>query len=100
MSGGRRHGALVAERARIVAQVKQILVERVHLDVPPEAIDPDAPLFGTGLGLDSVDAIELVISAEQAFGIAIPQSKVKQSLRTLNTFVDLILSYERQKSRA
>jgi acyl carrier protein len=52
-------------------QVKKMLVEALKLDVKPEAIDDDAPLFGSGLGLDSLDALQLAVSVEETFGVQI-----------------------------
>ena len=52
-------------------QVKQMLVGALKLDISPEAIDDDAPLFGGGLGLDSLDALQLAVSVEETFGVAV-----------------------------
>ena len=53
-------------------QIKQILVESLNLeDVTPEQIGDDMPLWGEGLGLDSVDALELMVDLEQKYGIRI-----------------------------
>lgn len=55
-------------------------------------IDPDTPLFGTGLGLDSVDAVELVVAAETEFGLRVPDGPIARTgMRTVNTLVDLLL---------
>ncbi|CAK7038994.1 MAG: Acyl carrier protein [Desulfovibrio sp.] len=51
-------------------KLKQAMVEDLHLeDVTPEDIEDDAPLFGEGLGLDSLDAIELVVLVQRHFGV-------------------------------
>ena len=52
-------------------QIKVMLVEALKLDIAPETIDEDAPLFGTGLGLDSLDALQLAVSVEETFGVPI-----------------------------
>jgi acyl carrier protein len=52
-------------------QVKVMLVEALKLDVTPDSIDDTAPLFGTGLGLDSLDALQLAVSVEETFGVPI-----------------------------
>ena len=53
-------------------QIKKILVESLNLeDVTPEQIGDDMPLWGEGLGLDSVDALELMVDLEQQYGIRI-----------------------------
>lgn len=53
-------------------RVKQMIIERLKLEgMAPEDIDAQAPLFGEGLGLDSIDALELVLAIEQTFGVKI-----------------------------
>ena len=64
----------------------------MKLRIEPEAVDPDAPLFGTGLGMDSVDAVELVVQLDTVFGLQLtgsPEDFVK--IRTVNTIVDAIM---------
>ena len=58
-------------------RVKELIVSRLKLDgVAPERIASDAPLFGEGLGLDSIDALELVLAIEQTFGVRIDDQEV------------------------
>ncbi len=53
-------------------QLKKILIEDLHLeDITPDDIEDDAPLFGEGLGLDSLDAVEIVVLLEKHFGIEV-----------------------------
>ena len=53
----------------IKEKLKRLLIEELNLeDVTPEEIDDEAPLFGEGLGLDSLDAVELVVLLEKHFG--------------------------------
>lgn len=55
-------------------QIKEIIVRELNLpDVRPQDIDDDAPLFGEGLGLDSLDALQLAMAVEENFGITIPE---------------------------
>ena len=74
-------------------QIKEMLVKNLMLQVPPEQIGDDLPLFGPdGLGLDSIDALELVVSMEKTFGVGVPSSEVAgKALRTVNTIHDYIL---------
>jgi acyl carrier protein len=84
-------GQYIARREAALATIRTILIEQLDYPSGPEGIDADAPLFGTGLGLDSVDALELVVAVETAFGIALPEPALRHRLRTLNTLVDLVL---------
>ena len=74
-------------------QIKEMLVKNLMLQVTPEQIGDDLPLFGpNGLGLDSIDALELVVSMEKTFGVGVPNSEVAgRALRTVNTIRDYIL---------
>ena len=82
----------VASRVAILDLVRQMLRDTMKLQIEPEAIDPDAPLFGTGLGMDSVDAVELVIQLDGAFDLELAGSPVAfLTIRTVNTIVDAIM---------
>ena len=74
--------------------IKQMMVESLMLRMTKEEIQDDAPLFGPeGLGLDSIDALELVVSLEKQFGVTIPNSSVaRTALATVNSIHDYILS--------
>ena len=49
-------------------EVAALLVEALNLETPPEAIDPEAPLYGEGLGLDSIDILEVALVVSQRYG--------------------------------
>jgi acyl carrier protein len=49
-------------------EVAALLVEALNLDVAPESIDPEAPLYGEGLGLDSIDILEVALVVSQRYG--------------------------------
>lgn len=74
-------------------EIKEMLVRNLMLQVTPEQIGDDLPLFGPdGLGLDSIDALELVVSMEKTFGVGVPNSDVAtKALRSVNTIRDYIL---------
>lgn len=57
-------------------QIKRLIVERLKLEIPPEEIGDTQPLFGDGLGLDSIDALELVLGIEQQFGVKVEDEEV------------------------
>ena len=73
--------------------LKQQIVEALNLDdVNPDEIETDAPLFGEGLGLDSIDALELVVMVERCYGIKIRTMEVGQqalaSVSALAAFIE------------
>lgn len=87
----------IARREAVLDRVRKLLVERLHVERDPDAIDPDTPLFGTGLGLDSVDAVEMVVSLEDTFGLKLPDDALgRRVMRTVGKLVDLVLSFEPQ----
>lgn len=84
--------ARAAQYEDVLGRVRSLLIEQLHLRRETDEIDPDAVLFGTGLGLDSVDAVELTIAIETEFGIKIPDSEEsRRVLRTVNSLVGHIL---------
>ena len=75
------------------SKVKEMLVRQLKLQVEPTAIEDDTSLFGDeGLGLDSIDVLEVVASIEKEFGIAIQSQeegeKVLENVSTLVEFLD------------
>jgi acyl carrier protein len=80
------------EVSSIAGRVKRLIVDNLHLDgLTPERIDEQAPLFGEGLGLDSVDALELVVAVEKEFGIKIKSNEIGRevfsSVASLSRFI-------------
>jgi acyl carrier protein len=74
-------------------ELKSKIIESLKLqDITPEQIDDNSPLFGGGLGLDSIDALELVVMLEKNYGIVIKDIETGrpafQSVRTLADFID------------
>ena len=74
-------------------ELKEKIIKLFELeDVTPDQIDDDAPLFGPGLGLDSIDALELVVLLERDYGIVIKDIEegrpAVQSVRSLAAFID------------
>jgi acyl carrier protein len=72
--------------------VKELLTTGLRLDVPVDEIPDDSPIFGEGLGLDSIDALELVVLVEERFHVAIPDEEVgRRAFASVNALVDFIL---------
>ncbi len=74
-------------------RLKHLIVDCLDLDdVEIASIEDDAPIFGEGLGLDSIDALELVIQIEKRYGVKIKSSEeTKQALSSVNVLADYIL---------
>lgn len=74
--------------------IKSMMVENLMLKVSKEEITDDLPLFGAdGLGLDSIDALELIVGLEKKFGVSVPNSETaRKALATVNSIHDYILS--------
>lgn len=72
--------------------LKKQIIEELNLeDISPEDIEDDAPLFLEGLGLDSIDALELVVIMENYHGVKITDESVgREVLYSINTMVDYI----------
>jgi acyl carrier protein len=83
----------VVEPESIHAELKKLVVEALALeDTTPDEIETDAPLFGEGLGLDSIDALEIAMVLEERYGVTLeddPEAnqRVFESIRSLAAFV-------------
>jgi acyl carrier protein len=81
------------DRTALAAEVKELLTTGLRLDVSPDEIVDDAPIFGEGLGLDSIDALELVVLVEERFRVAIPDEDVgRRAFASVRALVDFISS--------
>lgn len=76
----------------LIEELKASIIEALNLeDLTPDDIDADAPLFGEGLGLDSIDALELIVLMERNYGIRLKDAaagrQVFQSVRVMAEYV-------------
>ncbi|WP_291421771.1 phosphopantetheine-binding protein [Acidocella sp.] len=74
------------------AELASLIVETLNLDVVSGQIDPEAPLYGEGLGLDSIDMLEIALVVSQRFGVKLRADdennmQIFQSLRSLSKFI-------------
>lgn len=83
----------MAEHTPTETELAEILVEALNLDVSATDIEPEAPLFGDGLGLDSIDALEIAMEVSRRYGIQLrsddpDNEQIFSSLRALAAHVD------------
>jgi acyl carrier protein len=87
------HPALMSETTTtdLKQRIKILLVERLRLEIEADSISDSEPLFGEGLGLDSIDALELVLGIEQEFGVKIEDEEVgAQVLASIDSLADFV----------
>lgn len=85
----------IEQRREIVETLKKMIIDKLNLELQPEEIEEDAGLFGMGLGLDSIDALELAVGVEETFGISINDDQM-EVFRSINSIVDYILANREQ----
>jgi acyl carrier protein len=82
----------VADLTDLKLRLKELLIERLKFeDMTPDDIPDDQPLFAGGLGLDSIDALEIVVMLESEFGIKVKnESSARDSFRSISTLAELV----------
>jgi len=83
----------MAEQTATEQELAKMLVEALNLDVDADDIEPEDPLFGDGLGLDSIDALEIAMEVSRNYGIQLrsddpDNARIFASLRALAAHVD------------
>ncbi|HKB79963.1 MAG TPA: phosphopantetheine-binding protein [Thermoanaerobaculia bacterium] len=73
-------------------RLKELLIERLKFeDMTPDDIDDDAPLFAGGLGLDSIDALEIVVMLESEFGIRVKnEGSARDNFRSISALANFV----------
>jgi acyl carrier protein len=76
----------------LITEVKQLIIDSLRIEgMAPDDIETDSPLFGEGLGLDSIDALQLVVAMEKDFGVIVPDAEtgavVFQSVRSMAGYI-------------
>jgi acyl carrier protein len=79
----------LTKQAEPEAELAKLIVKTLNLDIPASEIDPEAPLFGEGLGLDSIDVLEIALAISQTYGVQLRSddennAEIFRSLRSLN----------------
>ena len=83
----------------LAPRVKELIVRRLKLEIDPATIQDDAPLFGEGLGLDSIDVLELVLEIERSFGVTIGDEQTGMKvLGSVDTIANFIVSERAKRS--
>ena len=79
-------------KEELIQKLKQEIIEVLNLeDLTPADIDADAPLFGEGLGLDSIDALELIVLLERNYGIKLKDAaEGKEVFESVSVMADYI----------
>lgn len=77
----------MSDSPELKAQIKRMLVENLMLQITPEEIGDDQPLFGPdSLGLDSVDALQLVVALDKNYGLKLSDTDVaRKTMQTVNS---------------
>ena len=86
------------ELATLKVELKQAIVRGLRLPITPEEIGDSTSLFGEGLGLDSIDVLELVLELERSFGVKIRDEQTGiDALRSVDTMADFVMRYRAAK---
>ncbi|HEX8411500.1 MAG TPA: phosphopantetheine-binding protein [Thermoanaerobaculia bacterium] len=83
-------------------KLKELLIERLKFeDMTPDDIPDDQPLFAGGLGLDSIDALEIVVMLESEFGIKVKnETSARDSFRSVSTLAEFVEARLAQEQKA
>ncbi len=88
--------AAIDKRVAVIKPIKEGLIKHLNLPYKPEDLHEDISLFGAGLGLDSLDALEVVLCVENCFNIKIPDND-PSILRSINTLADYVLEQKQKQ---
>ena len=83
----------MANATELKPQIRQLLVDNLMLQIGVDEIGDDLPLFGPGgLGLDSVDALQLVVALDKNFGLKVPNPEAaRQVLQSVNSMTEAVI---------
>ncbi len=90
-------GKTIEARAVVLKTIKEDLITRLNLVYEPDDLHEDISLLGSGLGLDSLDALEVILGIEHSFGVKIADDNIG-ILRSINTIADYVMT-EKEKGQ-
>ena len=81
------------DKETLKSELKRLIIETLRLeDIRPDSIKDEEPLFGEGLGLDSIDALELVVAIEKNYGVLIEDEEVGvEAFASINALADFVI---------
>jgi acyl carrier protein len=87
-----RQPAPPADHTALQRDVAQLIVAALNLDIPADSLEPDTPLYGEGLGLDSIDILEIALVVSKQYGIQLradsgQNEQIFRSLRHLTAYI-------------
>jgi acyl carrier protein len=81
----------INERSQVLKIIKEDLISRLNLPYEADDLHEDVSLLGSGLGLDSLDALEVILGVEHAFNIKVAEDNIS-ILRSINSIADYVLA--------
>jgi acyl carrier protein len=87
----------------IVDEIKKLIISTLELeDIHPDDIDPEAPLFGDGLGLDSIDALELGVELQKRYGLKIEEvtQEMRRHFYSVDSLARFVTAYRASRTGA
>lgn len=83
-------------------EIKLLIIETSKIpDIQPEDIVDDAPIFGEGLGLDSIDSLEIVLALQKKYGVGIDdQNLARNILQSINTIAEFVMNEQLKKEKS
>jgi acyl carrier protein len=88
--------SIIEERAEVLRTIKEDLIVRLNLPYEAEDLHEDVSLLGSGLGMDSLDALEVILGIEHAFGVKVADDNMG-ILRSINSIADYVLAVRREE---
>lgn len=81
----------IDERHAVLQTIKNDLITRLNLPYEPDDLHEDISLLGSGLGIDSLDALEVILGIERSFGVKVADDNIA-ILRSINSIADYVLA--------